>query len=211
MTTNELLLPDTNQEGLDAVSRAQAITITCRDAYVAADAFCAGLKDLEKKVDAAYDSHISDAFKSHRSLVAKKNSFAQPILDARRIIKSKLVAWQEIEEQQRREQEAIYQAEAKKRAEDEAMARAQEAQAAGQHEHAEAIINTPVEVPVIVMPKDLPKTSTTIQTRWDYRVHDLALVPREFLMLDTVKVGQVVRAMKGDTNIAGIEAYSKRI
>lgn len=211
MTTTELSLPETNHEGLIAVEKANAIVIASREEYVAADRFCASLKDLEKRVDAAYDEHIAAAFKTHRGLVAKKNTFSQPILDARKIIKTKLVAWQEIEEENRRTAEAILRADEKKRAEDAVLAWAQEAQKEGQHEKAEAIINAPVEVPAIVLPKDLPKTSTMIQTRWDFRVIDLALIPREFLMLDTVKVGQVVRAMKKETNIPGIEAYSKKI
>ena len=207
----QTMLPETNQDGLDAIARAEAITITSREEYAAADAFCVGLKELERKVDEAYDEHIDDAYKAHKSLVAKKKTYAQPIEAARRIIKTKLIEWQEIEEKKRLEDEAALRAQARKRADDEALARAQEAQDEGQHEKADAIISEPAELPAIVIPKDLPKTSTTIQTRWDYRVTDMAAVPREFLMLDTVKLGQVVRAMKGETRIAGIEAYSKKV
>lgn len=209
--SNDLLLPDTNQEGLDAVSRAKAIAINSREEYIAADMFCVGLKELEKKVDAAYDEHISTAFKAHRSLVAKKNSFAQPILEARKIVKAKLVSWQDYEEEMRKKEEIKQQSEAKKRADDEAIAYAQQAHADGDNAEAERILNAPIEVPVIVVPNNTTKTATTIQTRWDYRVTDMAIVPREYLMLDTTKIGQVVRALKNEARIPGIEAYSKKI
>lgn len=211
MTTNELLLSDTNQEGIDAISRAKSIAINSREEYAAADQFCASLKELEKKVDEAYDEHISSAFKAHRSLVAKKNSFEQPILEARKIIKAKLVSWQDYEEEQRKKEEIKQQAEASKRANDEAIAYAQQAHSIGDAEEAERIINAPVEVPVIVVPKSAPKTTTTLQTRWDFRITDPASVPREYLMVDTVKVGQIVRALKNETRIPGVEAYSRKI
>lgn len=44
---------------------------------------------------------------------------------------------------------------------------------------------------------------------WKYRVKDANLVPREYLMLDDKKIGAVVRAMRKDTNIAGIEVYDE--
>jgi hypothetical protein len=40
---------------------------------------------------------------------------------------------------------------------------------------------------------------------------DPALVPREYLCVDDKKIAAVVRAMKGDTRIAGIEVYPDTI
>lgn len=47
--------------------------------------------------------------------------------------------------------------------------------------------------------------------KWTYEVVDLAKVPREYLQLNTVAVGGVVRALKGETNIPGIRVTSEDI
>lgn len=62
-----------------------------------------------------------------------------------------------------------------------------------------------------VIQREAPKVAG-VATRevWKYRVADPALVPREYLMLDEQKIGKVVRALKGDTQIAGVEVYSER-
>ncbi len=207
--SNDMLLPDA--EVKDAIETAKSFVIKSREDYALVDAHCSGLLKLKNKIEADFSESKATTYKAWKAVVAQEKGHLDGIDAARRIDKTKMVEWQEVEERERKVAEDMARAEAKKKADDAALALAQEAQAAGEHEQAEAIINTPVEVPVIVIPKDLPKTATTIQTRWDYRVTDLALVPREFLMLDTVKIGQVVRAMKGDTNIAGIEAFSRKI
>lgn len=45
------------------------------------------------------------------------------------------------------------------------------------------------------------------RSAWEFRVVDLAAVPREYLMVDEKKVAKVVKALKADTSIPGIEAY----
>ena len=52
----------------------------------------------------------------------------------------------------------------------------------------------------------LPANVSIIE-RWSWRVTDAALVPRDFLCVDVVKVNAFVGAMKGSTQIPGIEAY----
>ena len=63
-----------------------------------------------------------------------------------------------------------------------------------------------------VPPTPAPATKG-ISTRqdWDFEVMDAAAVPREYLVVDEVKVRQIVRAMKGETNIPGIRVFSKTV
>lgn len=42
---------------------------------------------------------------------------------------------------------------------------------------------------------------------WKYEITDASLIPREYLVVDDKKIGGVVRAMKGDTDIPGIRVY----
>ena len=62
-----------------------------------------------------------------------------------------------------------------------------------------------------VIEREAPKVAG-IATRevWRFEVTDPALVPREYLVVDEAKIGKVVRALKGDTAIAGVRVYSER-
>jgi hypothetical protein len=46
---------------------------------------------------------------------------------------------------------------------------------------------------------------------WKYEITDLQQIPREFLVVDTAKLGAVVRAMKDSTNIPGVRAYKESV
>ena len=45
---------------------------------------------------------------------------------------------------------------------------------------------------------------------WKFRVVAPESIPREYLTPDLVKIGQVVRAMRGATAIKGIETYAEK-
>jgi hypothetical protein len=64
--------------------------------------------------------------------------------------------------------------------------------------------------PVVVIPKTIPKQEG-ISTRktWKFRIVDTAKIPREYMTVDEVKIGQIVRAMKELSNIPGVEVYAE--
>lgn len=126
------------------------------------------------------------------------------------------------------EQEKLARAEAKRIADEQAIADAVELEAAGDTKGADAVLNNPAPVPVYVppvfaMPVILQKTTPKVAGRsdvapWTFRVkvspqcatkmgHDprecstcLADVPRDYLVLNTKYTGQMVKAMKDKFN-----------
>lgn len=177
--TTTIAIPETNEEGLTAVDRARAIAIVTVADYSSADLFCVGLKALEKKVDEAYDEHISAAFSAHRSLVAKKKKYAEPIEEARRIVKGKMLVFQQEAERLRKIEEDRINAEAKKKAEDAALADASAAEKSGDHEAAAAIISQPIVVAHRTSESFLPKAQTRVSSgRWGATVIDPLFVQR---------------------------------
>jgi hypothetical protein len=57
---------------------------------------------------------------------------------------------------------------------------------------------------------DLPKVAaagTRIVRPWKFRIVDPALIPREYLAVDEVKIGAYVRAMKESASIPGVETF----
>ena len=138
-------------------------------------------------------------------------------------------------QREQQEQLRLAQAEADRIAADQAIADALQLEAAGDHAGAEAVLNNPAPVEVYVPPvfaapvileKAIPKVKgKSSVTEWAFRVKHsvkchapaphateecsvcLADVPREYLVLNSKLVGQLVRAMKDKTAIPGIEAY----
>lgn len=49
------------------------------------------------------------------------------------------------------------------------------------------------------------------RTIWRFEITDLAALPREYLIPDEKRIGAVVRAMKGDAQIAGVRVYPETI
>jgi hypothetical protein len=50
-----------------------------------------------------------------------------------------------------------------------------------------------------------------MRENWKFRVTNEKLIPREYLKADEIKIGGVVRALKGSTNIPGVEVYNESI
>lgn len=207
--TNAIAIPEKNDKALTAVDQARALVIKTNDDFTAADQFSMSLKGLEKEVDAAYDEHISAAFAAHKSLVAKKKIYAAPIEEARKIIRSKMGAYQDEQEALRVKEEARLREIARKEAEEAALNAAIEAEQSGDKDGASAIMAEPVIVAPVVLSKSVPKASTSIPRPWTFRVVNLALVPRSYLMLDEVKLGKQARATQDTIKIQGIEFYQR--
>ena len=66
-----------------------------------------------------------------------------------------------------------------------------------------------VVAPVVASVERPTLDRINLTERWGFRVVDAALIPREWLIPDLVKIGKVVRALKGETRIPGIVTYAE--
>ena len=190
-----------------AITAAQDLTISSNDEYVRAGELRDSLKAIEKQIDNTFDHLIESAHKHHKSLVSEKKKHSEPIDIARGIIKKKLFAWEDEQERLRLAEEDRLRKEAQKKAEDDALAAAE---AAGSKEEAQAILDAPVSAPTVVVPKSIPKvTGHTRRMVKKFRIVNEALIPRQYLTPDTVKIGGVVRSLGTVANIPGIEVYEE--
>lgn len=81
---------------------------------------------------------------------------------------------------------------------------------AGRNAEALALSRRPLTVAPVVARIERPKSSgVAVRELWDFRITDEALIPREYLVPDEVAIGKVVRAMKANTRIAGVEVFAK--
>ena len=52
-------------------------------------------------------------------------------------------------------------------------------------------------------------TGISTRKKWLFEITDPAQVPEQYKTIDLKKIGGVVRALKGDTDIPGVRAYSE--
>ncbi|MCK9433130.1 MAG: hypothetical protein M0R00_09245 [Candidatus Omnitrophica bacterium] len=208
---NELEQLKTEVMTIPQLAREVAAKITDNDGYTAGGEFLLEIKRRRKQVDAACDPLIDSTNKAHEDAVAQKRMFETPLAQAEGIIKPALTAWDTAQEQIRRKVEQEAQEAAHKTEVERKLAEAVSLEQQGDKQAAEQVMAEPVYVPPVIIPKTVPKVNGISYTeRWNWSLVDINKVPRDFLKLDEVKVGQVARAMKSAANIPGIRVYSEK-
>jgi len=99
---------------------------------------------------------------------------------------------------------------ARKQAEAERARTVKKLESNGQAAEAKRVERQPLVVAPVVASVERPTLDRiNLTERWGFRVVDAALIPREWLIPDLVKIGKVVRALKGETRIPGIVTYAE--
>lgn len=180
--------------------------------YIKAGALWNTIRDLRAKVAETFDGIISKAHAAHKEAVAQKKRFDDPLDEGQRAIRRKMNDYDAEQDRIRKLEQAKLEAEAKRKAEEEALELAAELEKAGLKEEAAFVVENPEQPAQVIIPKTTPKVEGFHpRTNWTFDVIDAALVPREYLCLDMVKIGKVVRAMKSATNIPGIKPREEKV
>lgn len=206
------------------VQQANAITVTDPASAAKAADFLRTIKTMLGRVADAYDGIVEAAHKAHKTAVAKRKEFTDPLQQAESVIKRRIGDYQMAEERKRRELEDKLRREAEEaaRIETERLRAAEETrrleeamalEASGDKVAADEILEAPVVVeqviaaPVIVAPTAPKLEGVSGRTTWRYRIINAALIPREYLMPNETMIGGTVRAQKDKTKIPGVEVY----
>ena len=226
-------------QGRDLVATANALQVVDVAGFEFGAAVAKRLRGALAAARAVLDPFVQAADRAHKTAVQHRSDVLGPYLSAQKIVDGKLEAWDreqrrlaaEAAEAARREQarleaEAQATAEAEQRrlreaAETRRLEEAAALEAAGDREAADHLIEEPVEVPVVVaMPVFAPPPAVAPPPRvsglsfrddWDFEVTDAAVIPREYLVPDEVKIRRVVKAMRGAIQIPGIKVVPKRV
>lgn len=131
--------------------------------------------------------------------------------DAERRVKLALAGYKREQDDIAREEQRRRDAAARR--EREALAvRAREAEAKGREARAAALEARASQAVAPLVEPATPKTEgVSFREVWKFRVVDPAKVPREYLAVDEKKIGAVVRALKGDASIPGVEVYCDEV
>lgn len=197
------------QKTLTVPEQAKLIQVTDAPTYERAGEVLGQVKILRKEIDSYFDPIISRANAAHKEACAQKRRADEPLAQAEAMLKPQMIGY--INEQKRKaeEEERRQREEARKKAEQEQLEAAMQAEAEGDKEAAEAIIQEPVYVPPVQVKAEIPRVSGfSIREQWVFEIMDEKKIPREYLIVDEVSIGKIVRAMKDKTAIPGIRAYN---
>ncbi|MGH7311366.1 MAG: hypothetical protein ACREK6_22000 [Candidatus Rokuibacteriota bacterium] len=217
---------------------AQELAVVDDDTFTRAGETLKTIKLYLKRVEEVFGPIVTTAHTAWKTALEQRKGVEQYAVTAERTIKDRMAAYEQAQERLRREaaeaalreQERL---EAEERArvaaetarlqrveEDRRIAEAAAAEQAGDGARAAALLEAPVVVPavaprpVFVPPPPMPKPEVagiSFRDDWDFEVLNEALIPREYMAVDAVKIRRVVKAMRGSTNIPGIRVIPKRI
>lgn len=133
------------------------------------------------------------------------------LTNAEGVLKRGILMYQRAQEAARVEQERKLQAEAERKRQ-EALAKAELARAEGKDAKADKYEDKANGIIVPTLAPTIQKVAG-ISTKmvWKFEVIDEALIPREYLTPDLVKIGKVVRATGSTLPIPGVKIYSEEL
>ncbi len=214
------------REANDYVELAKAIEITTQGEYAKAGEWRAGLRALDKKMEAHYKPLKQKQDEAKKAILDAEKADRSPVAEASRILNPKLVAWEDEQERLRRVEQRRLQEIERKRAEKEAKAETKALDKEGRHEEAAFVRETPVEPPAVVLQSETPKVAGLVRrVDWKYKCDNFKAVlmeviegkqPASILQLNDKFVGQQVRSLgdkEGKTNdfhCTGIKVWPEK-
>lgn len=203
---------EVSSKALTIIEQANVLVIKDGKDYVGAGALWKAIKELKDKVNETFKPIIDKAHAAHKEALAQKAKIFDPLEIAGRTVKGVMEKYDTAQEAIRQAEERRLREIARKAEEERLLQEAIEAEANGEKEISEAILEEEIYVPPVIVQKEIPKVSggPVYRTIWKFRFSNSRLIPREYLIPDEVKIGGVVRAMKESTNIPGVEVYSER-
>jgi hypothetical protein len=204
---------DIDNDALATVDRLNSIggVITTQDQYIMCGNLWQAGRAMMDQISEAYDSIIAAAHKAHKEAVAKKKSFYEPVESATKRVKRLMADYDAAQERARRAEQARLEAEARQVEQDRKLAEAV-AVAATDPTAADAILEEPIMVAPVIIPKATPKIEGVVYREvWKFQITDPDLIPRQYLTPDEKAIGGVVRSLKEQTNIPGVRVYSERV
>ena len=221
MSPPEARVIDITPEKEEAQSLALALPDNARSIQVsdyatkeAANAFFLQCREARKRIAAVFDPHIDRAKAAKMAadatragLVAEKTAAEAPIVEAEGIVNREIMRF-DAEDKKRRDEELRIATEKQRKENEEAALRAaEEAEAAGDREEADAILEEAAHAPTFVpAPPPPPKLAGSAEvTNWKFKTGDLkrfilavasGKAPASYLQFNKVVIGSAVRSQK---------------
>ncbi len=222
-TQIEVITPEVQQNtqrALTVLDQANTLMISTMDDYKVAQGLMKTVKDRIKELTDTRMAQTRPIDESKAKIIAFFAIPLEKLEKAKSYLNKIMVSFTEEQETKRREEEKRLQEEARKRAEEEALQQAIEAEAAGETQEAEAIIQEPVYVPPIKVVSEIPKSKESyIRETWSAEGIDLIITvkaiaegkaPLQSVQYDMTFLNGQARSYKQAMNIPGVRPVSKK-
>ena len=219
LATIETKADELNREILPELSVAAEIVVRDSDSYLMAGETWKSLTALEKKIKVYWEEDVSSALKLHRSLVAKRDAMLIPVGEQKNSLRLGMKTFEDEQERIRRAEQARLEEEARKAAEEAALAQAVALEMNGHKAAAEAVIAAPVVAPAVYVPKTTPTGFGNATRRtWGAEVTDLlalvkavaaGIVPLQAIDANSVFLNQQARALKSALSYPGVKSVAR--
>lgn len=219
LATIETKADELNREIGPELAIAGEIVVKDAATYQMAGETWKSLTALEKKIKAYWEEDVSSALKLHRSLVAKRDAMLVPVGERKNALRLDMKTFEDEQERIRRAAQAKAEEEARKAAEEAALAQAVSLESNGHKAAAEALMAAPVVAPAVFVPKTTPTGFGNATRRtWGAEVTDLmalvkavaaGTVPIQTLEANTVFLNGQARMLKAALSYPGVRAVEK--
>lgn len=191
--------------------QARSLLVKDDDSYRVGAELLSRVKAFKEEASKSFDPIIKKAHDSHKEALAQKKKIIAPIEEAERIVKNSMALYLAAIEKKKREEERVLRERALREEEERRLQDAILAEAEGDSEQAEEILssNTNIIAPVQTTIEKPKADNVCTKTVWKFNVVDVSLIPNQFKEINLTAISSVVRAMKSNTNIPGIEVYSE--
>lgn len=217
--TTELQTTDVvTQRAITWPETARAIAIVDDGSYLHAAEMVKGIKALRAEVDEAFDSIIAKANAAHKEACAKKRAAETPLIEAERLIKAAMGAFDEAQERIRRAEQQRLEDEERRRVEEDRINLAAHMETEGKAfgdegivAEAHELINQPIVPVVAPVVKAVPKVQgVTYRDVYKFQVVNPQLVPRQYCIVNESAIRSVVNGLKGEAVIPGVRIWKER-
>jgi hypothetical protein len=208
-------------EMLPLVARAQALVVTNQEEHGHAQEFLVEATRFERVVVELFETPKQLAFQAHRSICDLEHKLLDPVRAAKKTAAAAITRYEAEERERALAEQLRLQEEARRQAEARAMAEAEAAEAAGDPELAEQVLEdatTAPAPPVYVAPKVASTIGVTSRTVWRAEVTNLQAFVKHVAanphLLNLIEpnmtaLNGMARSLRGVMNIPGVRAVSE--
>ena len=167
------------------------------------------IKALSKDVESKRKKITQPLDQAKQEVMDLFRPLTDALSNAERKVKQRLVAWKSEQDQIARENQRKADERARKER-DRLQKQADEADEKGRGGRAEILRDRAATTIAVAPPTAAPKVAG-ISTRpvWKFEIVDASKVPDQYKTVDEKKIGGVVRALKGDTDIPGVRVWEE--
>jgi hypothetical protein len=214
-----------SRKSQDLTGRASTLAVVDPDSQTEASEALLAIAAMRKEIADTFKPMKDAAFKAHKTVCQQEKMLDDPLAQAEATLKGRIGHF--VAEQQRlaREAEEAARAEERRRADEEAAQASQEQaldqaidlETRGDVAGAAAVLANPAPVapryiaPAPVAPAVAQVKGVSMRTDWDFRITNISLIPRDYLVPNETAIRNLGKNTKGRANVPGVEFFEKTV